>query len=93
LKRQNNNFLQETRSTNVLKNKPRGLSKLTMEIFGKPLDKSECMSNWANNPLRAAQLKYAALDSFVLIQIHDFFQKRIKELEIEFDYINRSSLL
>jgi ribonuclease D len=33
-----------------------------------------------------AQLKYGALDAFVLIQIHDFIQARIKELGVEFNY-------
>jgi ribonuclease D len=51
------------------------------------------MSNWENKPLRKAQLKYAALDSFVLIQIHDFIQNRCKELNMDFDYINRGSFL
>lgn len=73
--------------------KTKGLSKLTESCFGKPLDKSECMSNWQNRPLRQNQIRYASLDAFILIEIHDFIQQRIKELNIEYDYINRSSFL
>lgn len=67
--------------------KPKGLSKLTFLCFGKPLDKRECMSNWANRPLRHAQLRYAALDAFVLIKINDLFVEKFKALNIEFDYL------
>ncbi|CAF0717201.1 unnamed protein product [Brachionus calyciflorus] len=73
--------------------KTKGLSKLTECVFGKPLDKSECMSNWQNRPLRNDQIRYASLDAYVLIEIHDFLQKRIKELNIEYDYVSRSSYL
>ena len=61
------------------------LSKLTMTCLGKPLNKRECMSIWDNNPLRQAQLNYAALDAFVLIKIHDFIQLRCKELNVNYD--------
>ncbi len=67
----------------------KGLSELTRRCFGKPLNKSECISNWDARPLRDAQLKYAALDAFVLLQIHDFIQDRIKTLGINFDYSSK----
>ena len=70
--------------------KPKGLSKLTMICLGKPLDKRECMSNWDNKPLRRAQLIYAALDALVLIKIHEFIQNKCKELNINFNYTNKS---
>lgn len=73
--------------------KTKGLSKLTESCFGKPLDKSECMSNWQNRPLRKDQIKYACLDAYILIEIHDFIQQRIKELNIEYDYTTKSSFL
>ncbi len=69
--------------------KIKGLSKLTQRCFGKPLDKSECMSNWGNKPLRFNQMKYAALDAFILIQIHEFLQMRMKLLKIEYDYTQK----
>lgn len=67
----------------------KGLSELTRKCFGKPLNKSECLSNWDSRPLRPAQLRYAALDAFVLIQIHDFIQNRIKTLGATFDYTSK----
>ena len=54
----------------------KGLKKLTKCCFGLPLDKKERLSNWNNRPLRSEQLRYAALDAFVLIQIHDYFQEK-----------------
>ena len=66
----------------------RGLSGLTWKCFGAPLNKKECMSNWNIRPLTAAQLKYGALDSFVLIQIHDFIQERCKELNVELNALS-----
>jgi ribonuclease D len=64
-----------------------------MNCFGKPLDKRECMSNWENNPLRKEQLKYAALDAYILIKIHDYIQNKCTELDIKFDYTTRNALL
>lgn len=64
----------------------KGLSELTRKCFGAPLNKSECLSNWDKRPLRQAQLNYAALDAFVLLQIHEFIQARCKDLNVEFDY-------
>jgi hypothetical protein len=66
--------------------KYKGLSKLVKICFGLPLDKRECMSNWSNNPLRLAQIKYAALDAFVLIQIHDHIQLKLKQFSVDFDF-------
>lgn len=64
----------------------KGLSELTRKCFGKPLNKSECISNWDARPLREAQIRYAALDAYVLIQIHEFIQNKIKSLGVNIDY-------
>ncbi|DAZ96801.1 TPA: LOW QUALITY PROTEIN: hypothetical protein N0F65_007062 [Lagenidium giganteum] len=45
------------------------LSHVTTRLLGKPLDKRMQMSNWDDRPLSVAQLEYAALDAFCLVQI------------------------
>lgn len=75
-------------TTNATK-QPKGLSELTRKCFGKPLNKSECISNWDARPLREAQLRYAALDAYVLVQIHDFLQDRLKFLGVDIDYTSK----
>ena len=82
------NLVLEDKSKEKKPRSAKGLSELTRKCFGAPLNKSECLSNWDKRPLRLAQLKYGALDAFVLIQIHDFIQARIKELGVEFNYKN-----
>jgi ribonuclease D len=54
-----------------LKLKKLGLDNITQEILNIKLCKSEKLSNWNIRPLRKRQIHYAALDSFVLLQIHD----------------------
>lgn len=47
------------------------LSKLTQLCFGDKLDKGNQLSVWTQRPLTSDQLGYAALDAFVLLEIHD----------------------
>jgi ribonuclease D len=61
---------------------PLGLSRLSEYMLGKPLCKSERMSNWAQRPLRKSQLRYAALDSHVLISIWDVLISKIDQVEL-----------
>jgi len=47
-----------------------GLSTLCYRILGKRLDKTEQCSVWDRRPLRLRQIRYAALDSYCLLQIY-----------------------
>jgi hypothetical protein len=62
---------------------PLGLSRLSEYTLGKPLCKLERMSNWAQRPLRKSQLRYAALDSHVLILIWDYIISKVNRTELE----------
>merc|ERR1712130_365595 len=48
---------------------PEGLSGLVARKLERPLCKAEQRSYWHRRPLRAAQVHYAALDAYVLLQV------------------------
>ncbi|XP_066837000.1 exonuclease mut-7 homolog isoform X4 [Anser cygnoides] len=49
----------------------KGLSLLVQHILGKPLDKTEQLSNWEKRPLREEQIIYAASDAYCLLEIYE----------------------
>ncbi|KAJ3185728.1 Exonuclease mut-7 [Gaertneriomyces sp. JEL0708] len=56
--------------TDTEKRPPASLSTIAEYFLNQRLDKSARLSNWERRPLRNAQLKYAANDSMVLLDIH-----------------------
>nr|XP_036863387.1 exonuclease mut-7 homolog isoform X4 [Manis javanica] len=49
---------------------PRGLSLLVQQVLGKPLDKTQQLSNWDRRPLSEEQLVYAAADAYCLLEVY-----------------------
>ncbi|NXK93543.1 MUT7 Exonuclease, partial [Formicarius rufipectus] len=49
----------------------KGLSLLVQHVLGKPLDKTEQLSNWEKRPLRKEQILYAASDAYCLLEIYE----------------------
>jgi ribonuclease D len=47
------------------------LGALVNRTLGKPLNKAQQASNWAQRPLSEAQLRYAACDAHVLTVLYD----------------------
>ncbi|KAM8803462.1 LOW QUALITY PROTEIN: exonuclease mut-7 homolog [Rhynchonycteris naso] len=54
---------------------PRGLSLLVQQVLGKPLDKTQQLSNWDRRPLDEGQLLYAAADAYCLLEVYQALRR------------------
>ncbi|XP_060918066.1 exonuclease mut-7 homolog [Labrus mixtus] len=53
----------------------KGLSLLVQQVLGKPLDKTEQMSNWEKRPLRISQVRYAVADACCLLDVYSVLSR------------------
>ncbi|XP_077162395.1 exonuclease mut-7 homolog isoform X3 [Paroedura picta] len=60
----------------------KGLSLLVQHVLGKPLDKTEQLSNWEKRPLREEQILYAALDAYCLLEIYTKLQQDLAGFDL-----------
>uniref|UniRef100_A0A1A8B9M7 Exonuclease 3'-5' domain containing 3 n=1 Tax=Nothobranchius kadleci TaxID=1051664 RepID=A0A1A8B9M7_NOTKA len=56
----------------------KGLSLLIQQVLGKPLDKTEQMSNWEKRPLRISQIRYAVADAYCLLDVYSVLSSNPK---------------
>lgn len=68
------------------------LSALVELCLGKPLDKSNQLSNWGSRPLRKEQLMYAALDAYCLLEVYDVLSTRLTELGVDINDFAENTL-
>lgn len=69
-----------------------GLSSLAEAVLGCPMDKTEQCSDWCARPLRRSQLRYAALDALVLVDIFWAMEPQLQH-EVECAAARRGSIV
>eukprot|EP00057_Strongylocentrotus_purpuratus_P007770 XP_011662244.1 PREDICTED: exonuclease mut-7 homolog [Strongylocentrotus purpuratus] len=69
-----------------------GLTDLVHYCFGKYLDKRDRISDWERRPLRQAQMIYAALDAFCLLEVYAYLKEKVSYhgLQINMEQWNSS---
>lgn len=67
----------------------KGLSALCERILGSPLDKTEQCSVWDRRPLRSLQIRYAALDAYVMIMLYEKCVEWAARLDLRIEDICR----
>lgn len=55
-----------------------GYQPLVQQLLGVELEKGETRSNWLQRPLTDSQLRYAALDVFYLLDLHNMLAKKLE---------------
>ncbi|KAM9521769.1 exonuclease mut-7 homolog isoform 4-T4 [Guaruba guarouba] len=70
-----------------VKQPEKGLSLLVQYVLGKPLDKTEQLSNWEKRPLREEQILYAAADAYCLLEIYEKLCKDPESFGLSSDLI------
>ncbi|XP_064533345.1 exonuclease mut-7 homolog isoform X1 [Pseudopipra pipra] len=63
--------LEHSHEERGVRQQEKGLSLLVHHVLGKPLDKTEQLSNWEKRPLREEQILYAASDAYCLLEIYE----------------------
>ncbi|NWS66233.1 MUT7 Exonuclease, partial [Crotophaga sulcirostris] len=63
----------------------KGLSLLVQHVLGKPLDKTEQLSNWGKRPLREEQILYAASDAYCLLEVYEKLCKDLASFGLSSD--------
>ena len=51
---------------------PKGLGLLVQECFGKPLNKTQQLSDWERRPLKPEQIYYAGIYNLLLVIVADY---------------------
>ncbi|TRY74118.1 hypothetical protein DNTS_026667 [Danionella cerebrum] len=78
-----------SRSVNVSEGaSEKGLSLLVQQVLGKPLNKTEQISNWERRPLRTSQLRYAAADVYCLLEVYLILSRDPKEFGLPEDLLS-----
>lgn len=69
----------------------KGLSLLVQQILGRPLDKTEQMSNWEKRPLRISQIRYAVADAYCLLDVYSVLSSNPADFGLPADLLSVSS--
>uniref|UniRef100_A0A672IZZ3 Exonuclease 3'-5' domain containing 3 n=2 Tax=Salarias fasciatus TaxID=181472 RepID=A0A672IZZ3_SALFA len=69
----------------------KGLSLLVQQVLGRPLDKTEQMSNWEKRPLRITQIRYAVADAYCLLDVYSVLSSKPEQFGLPADLHSISS--
>ncbi|XP_059850424.1 exonuclease mut-7 homolog isoform X2 [Hypanus sabinus] len=66
----------------------KGLSLLVQYVLGKPLDKTQQLSNWEKRPLSRQQIIYAATDAYCLLDLYDALYQDLEHFRLNYSLRN-----